>query len=356
MRFRPANSSSNAMQSSAPRIAAELENLTPSMFNSKSSVTDCDRKCVVKSPAITSPAFKKLRPAVAVVSYPQTIDIPSKSLIRAFYESAVSQQGSHQNQLDNIGCGLLSLEEVLIPAVAREETKALKKVQAKAQRDTPETVEALMICRVSIYESVECGIVSARAGRLKREADEQQRQERARRDRENAKEIRRIKREEELERRRLSRLQVRKEKRERKKLDIKKNLPKNVEMWQEVAFLMTELAKIRKEEKMWMETEQKLDAKIVELSKQPWDVEKSEGDAGLPNFDEEVRERVASAVEDINLSSLRIQRAAQLVTKTVEDANLARSALFDKYTKDHQFHGYAGVNDPKSLIRILSQD
>jgi hypothetical protein len=85
-------------------------------------------------------------------------------------DSAVSQQGSHQNQLDEIGCGLLSLEEVLIPAVAREETKALKKVQAKAQRDTPEAVEALMLCRVAIYESVECGIVSARAARLKREA------------------------------------------------------------------------------------------------------------------------------------------------------------------------------------------
>jgi hypothetical protein len=356
MRFRPANSSSNAMQSSAPRIATELENLTPSRFNSKSSVTDCDHGGVVKSPGITTPAFKKLKPAVAVVNYPQTIDIPSKGLIRAFYDSAVSQQGSHQNQLDEIGCGLLSLEEVLIPAVAREETKALKKVQAKAQRDTPEAVEALMLCRVAIYESVECGIVSARAARLKREAEEQQRQERTRRDREIAKEKRRIEREEELEQRRLSRIQERNEKRERTKLEMKKNLPKNVEMWQEVAFLMTELAKIRKEEKMWMETEQKLDAKMGELSKLQWDVENNDDDAGVPNLDEEVKERVASAVEDIHLSSLRIQRATQLVTTTVDNANLVRSALFDKYTKDHQFHGYAGVNDPKSLIRILSQD
>ena len=97
------------MQSSAPRFATDLENLTPSRFNSKSSVTDSDH-VGVKSPGIASPALKKLKPAVAVVSYPETVDIPSKSLIRALYESAVSQKGSHQNQLDEIGCGLLSLE------------------------------------------------------------------------------------------------------------------------------------------------------------------------------------------------------------------------------------------------------
>ena len=336
----------------------DVENLTPSRFNSKKSI-DCDDTISAKSSLMASPVLKKLKPAIEV-TYPETVNVPSKSLIRALYESAVAQEGSHQNQLDDAGSGLLSLEEVLIPAVAREEANALKKVQAKAQRDAPEAVEALKLCRRAIYECVESGIVSARAARLKHEAEENQRQERLQLEREQAKEERRIERAEELLRRRLQRSDARQEEQQRKKREIKKKLPKNVEMWQEVAFLMTELAKIRKEERMWLEAEQKLDTKMgeLELTKQQSEFENKEDDYDkiTSNIDEEFKERVASAVEDINLSFLRIRRAAQLVSDTVDDANLVKSELFTKYTSDHQFHGYAGVKDPKSLIRILSQE
>lgn len=111
---------------------------------------------------------------------------------------------------------------------------------------------------------------------------------------------------------------------------------------------------------MWLEAEQKLDTKMgeLELTKQQSEFENKEDDYDkiTSNIDEEFKERVASAVEDINLSFLRIRRAAQLVSDTVDDANLVKSELFTKYTSDHQFHGYAGVKDPKSLIRILSQE
>ena len=357
MRFRPVNSASAAMQSSASVASADVENLPPSRFNSKALVQD--RPCWSPKPTqIASPALKKFKVAVQV-NYPGVSERPSKSLIRALYESAVSQEGSHQNFLDEVGSGLLSLEEVLLPAVAREEENALKKIQAKAQRDTPEAVEALKMCRRAIYECVESGIVAARAARLKREAEEKQHQERLKLEREEFMERRRVEREEELNRRRLHREELQKAAKERTKNEMKKKLPKNVETWQEVAFLMTELAKIRKEERMWTETERNLDAEIEHFSRQQDELTSLEDETEtqiISNTCEEVKERVESAVEDIGLSSLRIQRASQLVANAIDEANLARSELFIKYTEDHQFHGYAGVNDPKSLIRILSQD
>lgn len=357
MRFRPVNSASAAMQSSAPVASMDAENLTPSRFNSEALVQD--GLCLSPKPTrIASPALKKFKVAVQV-NYPGEVEIPSKSLIRALYESAVSQEGSHQNHLDDVGSGLLSLEEVLLPAVAREEENALKKIQAKAQRDTPEAVETLKMCRRAIYECVESGIVSARAARLKREAEEKQHQERLKLEHEEYMERLRVEREEELNRRRLRREELQKAAKERTKHEMKKKLPKNVEMWQEVAFLMTELAKIRKEERMWAETEANLDVEIEQLSKQQNPLTSLEDETEIKTMStigDEVKERVESAVEDIGLSSLRIRRASQLVANAIDEANVARSELFTKYTKDHQFHGYAGVNDPKSLIRILSQD
>lgn len=357
MRFRPANSASAEMQSSALVASIDVENLTPNRFNSKPLVQN-ELGSLSKSAQIASPALKKLKPAIEA-TYPEVVEIPSKGLIRALYESAISQEGSHQNQLDEAGFGLLSLEDVLLPAVAREEENALKAVQAKAQRDTPEAVEALKMCRRAIYECVESGIVCARAARLKREAEEMQRQLQLKQERDEEIERRRVEREEELQRRRIRRAEIQKEEKERTKHEMKKKLPKNVEMWQEVAFLMTELAKIRKEERMWTETERNLDLEIELLSTQHHHMKSREDEAEIETmscFGEEVKERVESAVEDISLSSLRIQRASQLVVNAIEEANVARSELFTKYTNDHQFHGYAGVNDPKSLIRILSQD
>ena len=357
MRFRPANSASSAMLSSALVASTDVENLTPSRFNSNAVVQE-EPSSSSKFTQITSPAPKKLKAAVEV-TYPDVVEIPSKSLIRALYDSAVSQEGSHQNQLDEAGSGLLSLEEVLLPAVAREEENALKAIQAKAQRDSPELVEALKMCRRAIYECVESGIVCARAARLKREAEERQHQLRLALEREEELERRRVEREEELQRRRMLRAELEKEANERTKHEMKKKLPKNVEMWKEVAFLMTELAKIRKEERMWTDTDRNLDVEIELLSRQQHHKKSKENEPDLKilsNIGEEVNERVESAIEDISLSSLRIQRASQLVANSIDEANVARLELFTKYTNDHQFHGYAGVNDPKSLIRILSQD
>lgn len=366
MRFRPANSTSTAMQSSLNLGATmDAENLKPSRFNSlrksRSSPFKNNIDVVKSAVSITSPALKKHKPAM-VVTYPVQKSVPGKNLVRALYDAAIAQEDSHQNQLDETGFGLLSMEEVLIPAVTREELNLLKKVQAKAQRDAPESVESLKLCRRAIYECGESAIVAARAARLNREAEEKKRQEQVKKEQEETRERLRIERQEELQRRRLQRVEDRKIEKERKRQEMKKQLPRNTEMWREVAFLMTEIAKIKKEQRMWMEAEQVLDAKIEEIAKLKVEQESvNEEDESTPDTMESVidvkyKDRVANAIEDINLSSLRIERGVKVVSDAVSEADAVRSELFKKYTRDHQFHGYAGVKDPKSLIRILSQD
>lgn len=361
-------------------ISAAISVIQPQQSGSKEEVTvnDCqefqsstpakgqrnnphtDNRFDATSPTSTR-ALKKHKPEMEL-SYPNDVKLPTKSLIRALYESVVSQEGSHQSQLDHAGSGLLSLEEVLFPAVAREETNALKIIQAKAQRDaSDEVVETLKLCRRAIYEGVESGIVAARAARLTREAEENQRQERLKQERAEAKMQRRLQRQAEKQRDQLQRAQARRESKERKRSEMKKQLPKNMEMWKEVAFLMTEQANIKKEQRLWKEAEKNLTVKAEELAALKTEQENRGDDETIidsmhSNVDKEFKERVDSAVEDITLSSLRIQRAAELVSSSLGNANTTRTQLFKKYTTDHQFHGYAGVKDPKSLIRILSQE
>jgi len=361
MKFRLADTSSSEMISSKPLNSTCLENGAPKNFSLRRVKETC--KEVDEFPCVL-PVKRKHK--LEMIIYPEKILLPDKSLIRALYVSAVGEDDSHQNQLDEDRCGVLCMEGVLLPACAREETTNLKIMQAKAQRDSPDDVNCLKYCRRAVYESIENGIVVARAARLKRESEERERRRRIKHERKISRKQRRkenrLKVKEEIKRLRLERAEHRKSQKERKREEMKKQLPKNMKLWQEVAFLMTELAKVKKEERMWLEVQRQLVARSEEISREV----SVEVRAKIPETDEnpsdykirhkEFQARVENAVQDINLSFVRIKRTAEVVKKTVCGADLVRTRLYEKYTRDHQFHGYAGVSEPKSLIRILSQD
>jgi hypothetical protein len=56
--------------------------------------------------------------------------------------------------------------------------------------------------------------------------------------------------------------------RSRQKAELKKKLPRNQELWREVAYLMTEISKLSKEERLWQQAEQNLAAAEQELDRQ----------------------------------------------------------------------------------------
>lgn len=281
--------------------------------------------------------------------------------MKDFYEAAVTVEDSHQNRLDDADTGLLSLEEVLVPAVARMEIDAVKAVQAKAQRDTPDAVPLLMQCRLFIFAMAGNAVEGAKQARALREAAEQEKIQEQERERQRQKEaLQKQKAEERLQRREKRAKQRALEIRNRKQ-ELKKKLPRNMELWREVAFLMTELAKLQKEEKLWKEAERIMEAReadLVQREKASAESQKETADKSVvveENHDE-LQSNVDDVVDSIKLSSLRIQSAVDVIKKTMEDSAEVRQELYDKYSKDHIFHGYAGINDTKGLIRFLSQD
>ena len=357
MRFRPVSSSTagpEPFQSSAKMNASPSPRKTMSRFRPLKSSSS-----PVKERTSLTPSSKRHKLATTI-EYPSEIAVPSKPTMRALYQSAIEDVNSHQSQLDEHGSGLLSLEDVLIPALIAEEVAALKLVQAKAQRDAPQNVKALEICRCALYESAERAIVKAREARTVREEEQARKTAIEEEERRQAKEERRIEKEADRQRRHEERAVVKAAEKERRKRELKKKLPHNVELWREVALFMTELAKLEKEERLWKETEANLRARELELDER----EKEEEHSDVLDNEDETAEwkkhhleiKVEHSVEDITLSSLRIQQALRSVSDLIEHSETVRKELYDKYRKDHQFHGYRGVKNPKALIRAIATD
>ena len=293
----------------------------------------------------------------ATVEYPTEVSVPSKATVKALYERAAENPESHQSQLDARASGLLSLEEVLLPAVIAEEVEALKRVQAKAQRDTPHHVKSLEVCRRALYQSGIYAIEKARNARLLREEQDAKQSAIREEEKRQAKEQRLLEKEAARKLRREERAVAKVAAKERRKRELKKKLPQNVELWREVALFQAELTRLEKEERMWKETEANLKDRERELAIREQEQEQDEeSEDAVETGKDDLEIRVEHAVEDITLSSLRIQQALRLVSGLVNQSNATQKDLYDTYTKDHQFHGYRGVNNPKALIRALATD
>ena len=311
------------------------------------------------------------------------IDVPSTDLIEALYEAAVLPSSnnddndddkhttSHQSVLDQQGHGLLSLEEVWIPAVARTELDALKCIQARAQRDQPSLVPIVQDCRRLVLSLAASAVHGAREGRQEREGKEQERlandkavylEKRA--ELKQKKEEARRKRVEEMARQQAA--AVAKTKREMQKKD-----PRNVELWREVAQLMTERARLEKEAKLWKDADTVLALREADLQEREQSASASAAEDAAKNAEEEEQKlndtedvkqhemsmaSIQDALESIELSSQRIQRAVGVVQETMQQSDEIRKELYGKYSKDHFFRGYAGIKNPKGLISILSQE
>jgi len=361
MKFRRVNaagqSSPAAFQSSSTKVnASPLPRKSLSKFRKSFSPakTQSDNEDSRKS--LPSSSNKRLK-FEAAVEYPTEVPIPSKAIIKALYQCAVKDPDSHQNQLDEKDSGLLSLEEVFLPAVIAEEVEALKRVQAKAQRDTPHHVKSLEMCRRALYESGAYAIEKTREARLIRQEQEAKQIALREEEKRQVKEQRRMEKEAARKIRREERAVAKAAEKERRKRELKKKLPQNVELWREVALFVSELTKLEKEERMWKETEANLKNRERELSvREQEQVHEEETEEPMENTKHDLEVRVEHAVEDITLSSLRIQQALRLVSGLVSQSNATQKELYDTYTKDHQFHGYRGVNNPKALIRALATD
>lgn len=294
---------------------------------------------------------KRPKVAVPVLEYPAQVDVPSRGLVQVLFEQAA---GGDQQVLAD--AGLLSFERVLLPAIAVQEEAALKKLQAVVQRDEPERAGQVESCRKAVYDSVGAAMRAVAACREARKPVEQEREavwaaERLEKEQALKNQVAAAAEQEE-ELKQMDRLTA--------KHELKKKLPKNQELWREVAYLMTELSKLQKEERLWRQAQQTLEEREAELQVQEVEAEKKAAEQAKQEPEEEqppVEEigMVQQTIQDLQLSSVRIQQALEVVSGIVTESDQVRKELYHRYRKDHQFHGYPGIKDPKGLLSVLSQ-
>jgi hypothetical protein len=311
--------------------------------------------------------------------YPTTVPVPSREIVQSLFEEAIQSSKNNtetedddkkltdQQSLAETDAGLLSFTQVLLPAAAYCEEQALKQLQAVVQRDYPgtESIETVKMCRKAVYDGVSAAMRAAQASRVTRHTVDQEREaawrqdaaDKAERERDSAAQLQQ--QEDECHTFELS----------RQKAELKNKLPRNQELWREVAYLMTEISKLAKEERLWQQAEQNLAAAEQELDRQEQEqLELEQKDqAGVDNNaddgDNETSTNtstpefamVEQTIEDITLSSIRIQQALKIVSGIITESDQVRKDLYRRYRQDHQFHGYPGIKNPKGLLKALSQ-
>lgn len=298
----------------------------------------------------TSSATK--RPKVApVIEYPSSVNVPSRQVVESLFQEAMNKADGEQQAL--VDAGILSLEDVLLPAVAYEEERALKQVQAVIQRDHPDLTSTMVAGRKAVYDSIGSAMVAVAQSRAARKETEKER-EREWAEKQAAEEEAAAKDRARQEEREALKRDVERMKRKR---ELKKKLPRNQEYWREVAYLMTEVAKLEKEERLWKDAEEDLKKQEEEIIKQEEQHHKETMKETVAEKSAPVQEvsQVEQAVDAVTISSIRIQQALQIVSKIVTEADQTRKDLYFRYRKEHQFQGYPGVKDPKGLLRALSQ-
>lgn len=283
--------------------------------------------------------------------------LPSRSLVESLFGLAMEKgPGGHQYGL--VPVGLLSLEEVLLPAVAYQASEAWKARQAKIQRDCPNQTESILVCRKLVFDCIGSAMQAVAASRKERAVQDEEREAAWA----LAKEERAQERERQLDRAR-----------EGRRREAQKKSVRNQELWREMVYLMTEQAKLEREEAQWKEAEQELLQREQDLQRQEEQAAMKQAaldkenaaeaaaskaddtnstDAGPPSA---AMKQVIESVQAIVLSSSRIQKALEVVAKMLSESDRVRKELYHRYRKDHQFHGYQGVKNTKDLVRALSQ-
>jgi hypothetical protein len=321
-------------------------------------------------------------PTIQCVEYPCAIAVPGRNVVAKFYQdSLVLLANDKDNNKDNssfgqVGdqqylqpAGLLSLEQVLLPALAWQENHALKALQAKIQRDAPHLTHHIQACRHWVLSSVGAAILQVQQARQTRFQVQQERQLGLEQERQAAQEARILDKEQERQRLLEEKKQRQLTKQAQTLKSIQRQHPRNQDLWREVAFLMTEKSKLEKEERLWKQAERDLIQLEEEQQRQQQEAlgetdetetTNDKQDASSPPIIEAPKDplqvKVEQAVDDIRLSSDRIHQGLKIVLHTIQESDKVRKELYQTYRKDHQFHGYQGFKNPKSLIRFLSQE
>lgn len=327
-------------------------------------------------------------PEIVLSLYPANTPFPGTEVLSMMYDIATSQNLAeannnvpHQVKLSWSKSQLLSFEEIILPSICQEEAKALKKHQGKAKREYKTWLGSLSpslpldastnpyFSHVQVLEEVRktlniCALAATQAVHSSR-LDWEEKIKNEQRDKRKKEELRIIL---ERKKKKAEKRQLKAIKKEKKRRELKKRLPKNKENWREVAKLMTELAKIQKEQRVWddiMENLKQKELQIIDSEKKGLvskpSTQKEENNAIMDAMDETMNETVAeiadhvkNTAEDICFAADRIQKALKDTSEILRKSDDVQKSLGNIYRKEHQFVGYSGVDNPRGLIQALT--
>ena len=280
-----------------------------------------------------------------VWEYPPSVSLPSKELLESLYQHAMqSDSDSDQPQLANYG--ILSLEDVLLPAVSHQHNQVLRSIQAIVQRDAPECVSQITLARQALYQTTAMARQVAQASRQRRKEEQQRAKIQAQKDQE--------------EYRALKRLACQR--------DLKKKYPPNQETWREVAYLMTELQKLEKEERVWKQADKDLEQQILLAQNNNDDAEAMDLESDDESEEKENSEERGSSsqkqvimekVQDINLACTRIEESIDVLQKAMNRTQILQrqvAQVHDETRFGGLFQSRGNGNQTKDLVRIMSQE
>ncbi|KAL7563112.1 hypothetical protein ACA910_012296 [Epithemia clementina (nom. ined.)] len=302
--------------------------------------------------------------------FPGSIDLPSRDLIQMLYEQAIlPQQTPDEKPSDQITLsryGILSFEDVLLLAASYQHNQALRSMQSILKRDHPNCVYQVTAARQALYEATAMARQAAQAARQERYKQQALADERARK--------------QEEEYRALKRLSCQRE--------LKKKYPPNQEMWREVAYLMTELQKLEKEERVWKQADKELDQQIIMSMTKSSITTKSDDDMDSSSDDDQdndqdndqemegcenengdarqptERQVVLEKVQDIQMSCALILESLDVLEKAMERTRVLQRQVAQAH-EETLFGAYGGVGggaggcsrgQTKDLVRIMSQE
>lgn len=294
---------------------------------------------------------------IRILNYPEHVPIPS-SLFKVAFREAV-KNGTHQNLLIASGCNQPSFTEVVIPTIFYAHNVQLKKMEGKAlgrgQHDIRQDVIWLRCAlkaaeNSAIREVEELRATKAEARRLQRLEADRSRKEKERMEREEKRQQKIQIKLAQNEKKAIIKAK-RKEKRRRER---KTNYYKNKELWREIAGLMTDMALLEREEKMWREVN--FDDKAKANSTLSPNYHASELDIAAAQFEKDnmiESDTAQNIVQSITMSANRINNVLGEVSSLMEKSETMKKELYDKYRKDHKFNGYIAEKNPKALIRAM---
>ena len=275
--------------------------------------------------------------------------------LRHVYNHAL-QHGTHQRQLKESGCNLLSLDEVIIPTIMMSKIKSLRTMIGKARgKKDLDQVNQLQFMR-SIVMSCSTNVSHQLAAYRMNQKTE--REEKRIEHKNMILHQRAEKRKQRKERKKRQKMMER----ERRRKERRKNHPKNKELWREVMVLMTDLTRLEKEEKMWksIDVETLIDdpstrGSIISTSRTTSSAAMFEEKGGkVDNCALELNQNIIDVVDDVTLATNRINESLSSISNLMTESNNIRSEMNEMYKRDHKFHGYLGAKDPKALIRGLA--